>query len=522
MSRADSTGGMKAGPTAPSSGKAPGTLLDLDQVKIDPAWALKIPSTLAVRKLVLPFVAVDGVVHVACQGDCDSAVMQALARYLQHPVKLEPSEPASLKKALDRVYGSAAEATNKPGMPAANRTGGGEARSPNDVDGDDAIGLCHELLYAAIIRQASDVHLDPERERVQVRFRVDGRLEEYRQLPIAAHLAIISRFKVVAGMDIAERRAPQDGRFTHQGGPGGMMVDVRVASLPTRHGERMTLRLLAVQTRELTMEKLGLLEPDRQLVEQAIDRPHGMVLITGSTGSGKTTTLYAALRRLIARKSVNVITIEDPIEYDIHGVAQVEVDGADKVSFAKALRSVLRHDPDVVMIGEIRDRETADVAIKAALTGHLVLSTLHTNSAASAVTRLADMGTERYLVAATLRLAVAQRLVRRLCQHCRKPRPLSATEAALLAASHLAGETVYDPAGCIYCANRGYVGRLGIFELMPVDEALSRRIAEGCEEAELVSHLRTQGIPRLIDDGLTKLLAGETSPAELAAAVVAW
>ena len=203
-------------------------------------------------------------------------------------------------------------------------------------------------------------------------------------------------------------------------------------------------------------------------------------------------------------------------------MAQVEVDAADKVSFSKALRSVLRHDPDIVMIGEIRDYETADVAIKAALTGHLVLSTMHTNSAASAATRLADMGVDRFLIAATLRLAAAQRLVRRLCSHCRKPRPLTAAEAEGLMQPGMAGKTVYDPGGCVYCANRGFAGRLGVFELMSVDESLSRKVAEGAEEAELVGWLRERGALRLCDDGMLKLLAGETSPAELLTAVTAW
>ena len=244
--------------------------------------------------------------------------------------------------------------------------------------------------------------------------------------------------------------SPQDGGFTHRFGQSDQSIDVRLASLPTKYGERMTVRLLALQTESLTLERLGMSERDLVCFSEAIEKPHGLILLTGPTGSGKTTTLYAALRRLIGGRELNVITIEDPIEYGISGVAQVEVDTADKVTFGKALRSVLRHDPDVVMIGEIRDAETADVAIKAALTGHLVFSTLHTNSAPSVVTRLVDMGVERYLIAATLRLAVAQRLVRRLCARCRRERELLPSEAAALGNPAAAGAAVYEPAGCLY------------------------------------------------------------------------
>lgn len=221
---------------------------------------------------------------------------------------------------------------------------------------------------------------------------------------------------------------PQDGAFQHRFGRAGQAIDIRVATLPTKHGERMTLRLLALQTESLTLERLGMSEQDLACFGQAIEKPHGMVLLTGPTGSGKSTTLYAAIRHLMTLENLNILTVEDPIEYKMKGVAQAEIDSADKVTFLKALCSVLRHDPDVVMIGEIRDAETADVAIKASLTGHLVFSTLHTNSAVSVITRLADMGVDRFLIAATLRLAVAQRLVRQLCPRCRKPRELTARE----------------------------------------------------------------------------------------------
>jgi type II secretory ATPase GspE/PulE/Tfp pilus assembly ATPase PilB-like protein len=314
-------------------------------------------------------------------------------------------------------------------------------------------------------------------------------------------------------MDIAEKRAPQDGGFTHRIGTGqnARMVDVRAASLPTKYGERMTLRLLMMQTTALTLQTLGMSETDLQKVEKVLDEPHGLILLTGPTGSGKTTTLYAGIHKLVNTAALNIITIEDPIEYDIPGVSQVEVDSAEKVSFNKALRSVLRHDPDVLMIGEIRDMDTLDVAVKSSLTGHLVLSTLHTNSAASAVTRLADMGLQRYLIAATLRLCVAQRLVRKLCTACRKPIELSKAAAASMGRVELAGATVYEPGACLYCAGRGYSGRIGLFETFMFDDDLASRVAAGATQAELVTAAREKGALTLMEDALAKVLAGRAS-----------
>jgi len=389
-------------------------------------------------------------------------------------------------------------------------------------DTESAVALSDELLQAALLRGASDIHVDPAQRHVRVRFRVDGELEDYRELPVEMHHPLISRFKVLAEMDIAEKRAPQDGRFSVGVGPTGGKVDVRVASLPTKYGERMTLRLLAVDAGTLTLERLGMSAADLGVFQKAVERPHGLVLLTGPTGSGKSTTLYAALRQRLQHGGGNIITIEDPIEYEIPGVAQVEVDSVDKVSFNRALRSVLRHDPDVIMIGEIRDAETADVALKSALTGHLVFSTLHTNSAPSVVTRLIDMGLQRYLVAATLRAAVAQRLVRELCPACRQPCVMSETQALALGHPELTGLTAYQPGRCIHCAGRGYVRRIGLFELMPADEHLSRAIASGASEDELHAYLRRQNIPQLMDDGIARILSGQTTVQEVLRAVTVW
>lgn len=492
--------------------------LDMDEIKVDPSWALRIPSNLAVRRQVLPFAMRDEQVHVACANPDDAAALAAVHRYVRIDVVAEAAEPESLKRAIGRVYG---DATSNLGGAARFRTVDVRQQSI-DIDDDDAVALCDEVLHAAVLRQASDIHIDPQHDCVRLRFRVDGVLEHYRDLPPTAHAAMVSRLKVLSGLDIAEKRAPQDGGFAHKHSATGKPIDVRTATLPTKYGERMTLRLLALQTESLTLEKLGMAADHLTLFEEAINKPHGLILLTGPTGSGKTTTLYAAIRRLIAHRALNVLTIEDPIEYDINGVAQTEVDSADKVSFTRALRSVLRHDPDVIMIGEIRDRESADIAIKAALTGHLVFSTLHTNSAATAITRLADMGVERYLVAATVRLVVAQRLVRRLCPRCRSPRALTEAEAGALGRLNAAGETVHEKAGCLYCADRGYSGRVGLFEMINTDEEWATLIARGAEKADLVARMRKTGLRTLVDDAAEKVLRGGTSVPEALTAVSAW
>ncbi|MCA9234053.1 MAG: Flp pilus assembly complex ATPase component TadA [Planctomycetales bacterium] len=390
-----------------------------------------------------------------------------------------------------------------------------QARVVHNLEPPDIVALCDELLESAFVRGASDLHLDPEDDIVLVDIRVDGELETLRKFPKNLHGPLVGRYKVLAKMDIAERRAPQDGQFVYPLGPNKKRVSIRAACLPTTHGERLTLRLLAVETEELTLKRIGMSKEALEVFAKYVGHRQGMILVTGPTGSGKSTTLYAALRHRLAHQPGRIITVEDPVEFDIVGVAQAEVDSTDRVRFATVLRNILRSDPDVVMIGEIRDRESADIAIKAALTGHLVLSTLHTKSAAGAFTRLIDIGIEPYQVASTLHLSVAQRLIRRLCTHCRKPRQLTHAEADLLGISDAAGKTVYDPVGCKQCRGRGYQGRVGLFELIPIDESISRKIINSCDEEEIARYAREQGHPSLKQDGVYKLLAGAISLQDL-------
>lgn len=477
-------------------------LLDMDQVRIDPAWALRVPAALALRRRVLPFALFDGMVHVACVNPDDKTAFDAVERFTGKKASAAIAEPQSLQRALNRIY-----------------SGPGAARAGESHE--DAVALSEDILHAAIIRRASDIHIEPGRDALKIRFRVDGALEEYLTLPLSAEAGLVSRLKVRAGMDIAERRAPQDGGFVQRSAaldnPRGL--DIRAATLPTRHGERMTLRLLGQQTSSLTLEKLGMLSADLRRMEAMLDQPHGLALLTGPTGSGKSTTLYAALQRLLQTGPLNIITVEDPIEYEVAGVSQVEVDSGEKVNFNRALRSLLRHDPDVVMIGEIRDPDTLDVAVKASLTGHLVLSTLHTNSAAGAVTRLEDMGLEPFMAAATLRLCAAQRLVRRLCSHCRKPRALTEPEAASLGCRAAAGREIFEPGGCVYCGGKGWAGRIGLFELLTVDAEFASLINTKAREDQLNAALREHKIPLLIDDAREKVLSGETTVREALQAV---
>jgi len=487
------------------SGAAFGTaegMLDLAGVRIDPAQACRLTALLASRRLLLPLSDFGGALHLACAEPPDPQLAGLILRQT-HAERLvfHRTDPAALRRALLRVYGS--------GSPAPSAAAGD---SP-----DDAVALADEIFRAARLRHASDIHFDPGRDGLTVRFRVDGALETYRRLPASAAPALTGRLKIMAGMDIAERRAPQDGGFDLPPLPNDpdSGIDVRAATLPVRHGERVTLRLLAADRASLTLERLGMVPEHLATVERLLESPHGLFLLTGPTGSGKTTTLYAAIRRLLELHDGNILTVEDPIEYEIPGVSQAEVDSADKVSFQKALRSLLRHDPDVVMIGEIRDAESLDTAVKASLTGHLVLSTLHANDAPGAVTRLADMGLAPHLIAATLRIAIAQRLVRRLCPKCRVPYEVGAEEARLLGRPELAGRTAWRPGGCLACAGRGTLGRIALFELLVPDAALRSLIARGASRGDLDAALSAAGHVPLSGDAVRKILDGTVCPADV-------
>ncbi|MAI35863.1 MAG: GspE/PulE family protein [Rubripirellula sp.] len=484
--------------------------LDMSFVRIDPNWALRIPVTLARRKKVLPCCQLGDRVLVACVDCNDVATLDTVERQLGNSIEPVLAEEESLEAAIRDTFGGQVA-----------RTGAIRVASDRGNGDEDAVQICEEILQAAALRGASDIHIDPLAQRVRVRLRVDGQLEEYRHFSSELHPSITSRVKVLADMDISERRSPQDGRFSWTSSR-GEAVDVRVATLPTRFGESVTLRLLTNNMDNLTLQRLGMGSDDFQRFSTAIDKPHGLILLTGPTGSGKSTTLYAGMKELISTKALHVVTVEDPVEYEMDGIAQVTVDSADKVSFSKALRSILRNDPDVIMIGEIRDAETADIAIKAALTGHLVFSTLHTNTAAGAVTRLIDMGVEPFLIAATLRLAVAQRLVRKLCQYCRQETGITTAEAAAFGMPQAQGTTAYQSPGCIHCAGRGKVGRTGLFEMLPVTNAMTQLIASGADEVQLRQLAEQEGCRTLAEDAFRKVGDGIVMASDAQASVALW
>jgi len=364
---------------------------------------------------------------------------------------------------------------------------------------DDApiIRMINALLTQAARDGASDIHIEPFETYSLVRFRVDGTLRDIVRPKRALHAALVSRIKIMAQLDIAEKRLPQDGRITLR--VGGRAVDVRVSTLPTGHGERAVLRLLEKDLSRLNLESLGMAEGTRAAFDELIHQPHGILLVTGPTGSGKTTTLYGAIRRL-DHSTTNIMTVEDPIEYDLEGIGQTQVNPKIDMTFARALRSILRQDPDVVMVGEIRDLETAQIAVQASLTGHLVLATLHTNDAASAVTRLIDMGIEPFLLSSSLLGVLGQRLVRKLCPHCKKPE---------------ASGNGFVPVGCDKCTFTGYIGRTGIYELLRVDEQMRGLIHQGVNDTDMRRAAERAGMTSMRADGLRWVAAGVTSHEEV-------
>ena len=382
---------------------------------------------------------------------------------------------------------------------------------------DDApvVRLINALLLEAVKEGASDVHIETEERRLLVRFRVDGILREVISPKRALAPLLVSRIKVMGKLDIAEKRLPQDGRVSLR--VGGYDLDVRISTIPSQFGERVVLRLLDRGQTLRGIDHLGLSDRDNTVLKRILSLPDGMVLVTGPTGSGKTTTLYAGLDMLNDRQR-NIMTVEDPIEYTMDGVGQMQVNAKTDLSFARGLRAILRQDPDVIMVGEIRDRETAQIAVESAMTGHLVISTLHTNTAIGAVSRLVEMGVERFLLAPMLRGLIAQRLVRRNCTDCLGDHEVTQAESDLLGQKIKPGEIVKKGLGCDTCQASGFRGRLPLYEIIEVDGALERKMHEGRSEAELIAAARDRG-PSILDDGIAKMRLGLTTAQEVARAI---
>jgi general secretion pathway protein E len=482
--------------------------------------SIRIPYAFAKRHGVLPLDVTNGRAAVACRPGISHLSLVELRRRLELPLQPEPVTAEAFEDLLQRRYegdsnGAARMMEDLGEELDLNQVAQQLQQEPEDLleSADDApiIRLINALLTEAIKESASDIHIESFETRLVVRLRVDGVLREILKPPRALGPLLVSRVKVMAHLDIAEKRLPQDGRISLR--VAGRAVDVRVSTLPAGHGERVVLRLLDKREGKLDLRYLGMDLTTENRLENLIHRPHGILLVTGPTGSGKTTTLYGALIRLNDRKR-NIMTVEDPIEYYLDGISQTQVNPKVDMTFARGLRAILRQDPDVVLVGEIRDLETAEIAVQASLTGHLVLSTLHTNSAVGAITRLRDMGVEPFLLSSSLIGVLAQRLVRTLCPQCKQPYTADAAECRQLGVDPATPPLIYKSQGCDQCNQSGYRGRSGIFELVLVDAPLQTLIHEGKGEQDLEQYAR-QFTPSIREDGRRRVLAGLTTLEEL-------
>lgn len=460
----------------------------------------------------------DGRIELICRHGIGPFSLREIRRYAGCELALRKVPEEEFDRILQQAYEDASSATQMMEGIEDDVDLNSVAQSlpePEDLleADDDApiIRLINALLTEAVKESASDIHIEPFENRLVVRFRVDGVLREALTSRRAVAPLLVSRVKVMAKLDIAEKRVPQDGRISLR--VAGRAVDVRVSTLPAGHGERVVLRLLDKQAGKLDLDHLGMESRAQNLMDELIHKPHGIILVTGPTGSGKTTTLYASLTRL-NETSRNIMTVEDPIEYYLDGIGQTQVSHKVDMTFARGLRAILRQDPDVVMVGEIRDLETAEIAVQASLTGHLVLSTLHTNTAIGAVARLRDMGVEPFLLSSSLLGLAAQRLVRKLCTECKTPYEPEEREREILGLPRDETLSLYHPNGCEHCNHSGYRGRLGIYELVPVDDRMRTMIHDGESEQSIERHARSMS-PSIREDGRRKVLAGETTIEEV-------
>jgi type IV pilus assembly protein PilB len=487
--------------------------VELSAMMVDPDTMTLLPLPLARRHQMVPISATDTTVTVALADPGNVLAIDDIRAATGLQVNPVVVTGADLSRLLDRYTRSSTDLDEAAAQMAAD-----DSASDALIDvNDDApvVRFVATLLERAITARGSDIHLEPSADDMRVRLRIDGVLHEVDTVPRRIQSALISRLKIMSGLDITERRVPQNGRITME--VGGRHVDLRAATLPTVWGEKIVLRILDTGGIDLDLRKLGFTDHNYHRFSASFRKPHGMVLVTGPTGSGKSTTLYATLTE-IARPEVNVITVEDPVEYRIAGISQIQVNSKAGLTFAAVLPAILRSDPDVVLVGEIRDRITAQFAVEAALTGHLVLSTLHTNDAPSAMTRLVEMGIEPFLVGSSVDAVLAQRLVRRLCEWCKESYQPERDE---LAAAGWPREMLGEPeqlfraVGCRSCSNTGYRGRLAVNEVMPVSEEIERLTVSHAPASDLAKTARAEGMVPLRDDGLGKVAQGLTTLEEV-------
>jgi len=487
---------------------------EIQDTEIDAAWLSRLPLSFAKANLLLPLREVDGCLLVAMGNPVNLLALDELQTAVSIPVKGVAAPPEAVLAAINRLYarhsGSAQEVVAELEAEDLSSIATRFTQQQDLLDLTDeapVIRLLNSILFQAVKERASDIHIEPFERELLVRFRVDGILYKMLSPPKIIQEALTSRVKIMGGLNIAEKRLPQDGRFRVI--VAGREVDIRISIIPTFFGERTVLRLLDKQRGVLSLTDIGMGARENGVMERLLHRTSGIILVTGPTGSGKTTTLYSALSS-INSPDKNIVTIEDPIEYQLQGVGQIQVNPKIDLTFANGLRSILRQDPDIIMVGEIRDAETAEIAMQASLTGHLVLSTLHTNDAATAVTRLIDMGIEPFMVASTLSAVLAQRLVRVICPHCREEYLPEREYAGITLPAKL-----YRGRGCDKCFQLGTAGRTGIYEMLPVDGELCSMIIRRCSTGEIKEYAISRGMRTLRDDGLAKASRGITTIEEV-------
>jgi type IV pilus assembly protein PilB len=493
--------------------------VELVDYPVDRAAVTMVPAAICRRHSVLPIAVRDGLLLLAMADPGDVFAIDDVRAALKIGVEPVLADRADLRAALDRYLRADDELNDLTSTleeeTTAVETSQADIASAGPDDDVPIVRFVNLLVSQAITDHASDIHIEPAEHDVRIRYRIDGVLHEMQPAPKAIQNGVISRLKIMSEIDIAERRRPQDGRMSVR--HGGRQIDLRVATLPTVWGEKVVMRILDNSNTSMSLRDLNLLERNFDVYAASYSKPYGMILVTGPTGSGKSTTLYTTLNA-VARPEINVITVEDPVEYRMDGINQVQVNPKAGLTFAGALRSILRSDPDVVLLGEIRDHETAQIAIEASLTGHLVLSTLHTNDAPSAITRLTEMGIEPFLVGSAIDCVVAQRLARRLCDRCKTPTSYTPRQLEHLRFPVRLDEPaplVYQPVGCAQCSNTGYRGRIALHEVMSVSEEIERLAVSRASSAEIARVATEQGMVSLRHDGWAKAKLGLTSVEEI-------
>jgi type II secretory ATPase GspE/PulE/Tfp pilus assembly ATPase PilB-like protein len=490
--------------------------LEPRELVVDPMVVGTVSSIVARTNNVIPLRNEGKSLLVAMANPFDVGVIRSLERSTGRHIRVSAADPAELAQLVETVYGGGAGGVAAPSIGPENaararstwtaNAGGSPASAPRATEGNEdgmtAAQLADDIIRRGVTAGATDIHIEPYEDIVQVRYRVDGLLQNGPAYPKSLQAALLSRIKILSSLDIAESRLPQDGRVRSR--VDGRLIDLRVSTFPTVHGEDTVLRVLDRSRVNLKLEALGISKPDLELLRDAMNKPFGLLPVTGPTGSGKTTTLYSALLEMNTGDRC-LITLEDPVEYEVEKIRQSQINVRAGLTFASGLRSMLRHDPDVILVGEMRDQETVQIALSAALTGHLVLTTLHTTTAAGAIPRLLDMGAEPFIVASAISLVASQRLVRILCQECKVAHDVP---DAVRARFNLESSTVYKQNGCNLCRNTGFRGRFGIFEFLPITEEIVSAIYERRSSEDI---RRLSGRPTLLDDGVSKVRAGLTT-----------